>query len=422
MYADLAIGLFGMAFLFFLLVKRLTEGWLVRRNKASILANRHAVPVNFREKISLQEHQKAADYSLAKIKAGRFFGWLDLVILLFWTLGGGLGVLDRWVGGLSLSSDILHGVVFFALFGLGSTLLSLPESIYSTFVVEERFGFNKTTPKLFALDLAKGLLVGAALGLPLLAGLLWTMQSLGEYWWAYGWLFLTLFQLVVLWAYPRVIAPLFNRFSPLEEGEVKESVCRLLDKTGFRSNGLFVMDASIRSSHGNAYFTGLGKNKRIVFFDTLIKTLNASEVVAVLAHELGHFKKKHVLKRWVGSTVGSLVGLYILALLLSSTEGELFFEAHGLKQLTTHSGLVLFSLVAGVYTFFLTPLFSWWSRRHEFEADTFAAEHARAQDLIAALVKLYRDNASTLTPDHLYSAFYHSHPPALTRVRFLESL
>ena len=422
MYADLALGFVTTTFLFFLLVKRVTEGWLVRRNKAHILAHRDIVPDKFKEKIGLEEHQKAADYSLAKIKAGRFFGWLDLVYLLGWTLGGGIGLLDTSVGYLSLSGDISHGVVFFALFGLASTLLSLPESLYSTFVIEERFGFNKTTPKLFVLDLIKGLVVGAIIGLPLLAALLWTMRELGEYWWVYGWGLLTLFQLAILWAYPRLIAPLFNRFSPLEEGEVKERVCILLEKTGFRSNGLFVMDASIRSSHGNAYFTGLGRNKRIVFFDTLIKTLNASEVVAILAHELGHFKRKHILKRWIGSTLGSLVGLYVLALLLDSSFTQFFFQGHGVKVPATHSGLLLFSMVAGVYTFFLTPLSSWWSRRHEFEADAFAAKHAHGHDLISALVKLYRDNASTLTPDPLYCAYYHSHPPALERIKFLESL
>ncbi len=405
-------------FLFFLVLKGLIEFWLDHKNKTHIARHRHEVPNKFQEKISLEDHQKAADYSVTKIKVSHFFGFTNLIIFLLWTLAGGLDYLDEWVSHFDLD-PLSHGVTFFAFFGFISTLLSLPQSLYSTFVIEERFGFNKTTPKLFIVDLVKALCLGALIGLPLITALLWIMQSLGNIWWIYGWVFLTLFQLVLLWAYPRFIAPLFNKFTPMEEGEVKEHVLQLLERTGFTSNGLFVMNASIRSSHGNAYFTGFGKNKRIVFFDTLIKTLAPKEVEAVLAHELGHFKKKHILKQLTRGIIASFLGFFILGKLINWAP---FFLGHGVEKPSLHMALILFALVSGTYTFFLTPLSSWISRQYEFEADTFAAQHASAPDLISALVKLYKDNASTLTPDPVYSAFYHSHPPALTRVSFLESL
>lgn len=405
-------------FLFFLIAKNIVELWLEAKNKSHILQNRAAVPEKFKDAISLEEHQKAADYTVAKIKAGSIFHWVDLAILLFWTLGGGLTLLQGYVENYHFS-PVLEGVVFLALFGLIGTLLSLPQSLYSTFVIEEKFGFNKMTPALFIEDSLKGLLLGAILGLPIFAALLWVMNSLGNTWWIYGWALLTGFQFIILWAYPRFIAPLFNKFSPMDEGPHKEKVLALLQRTGFTSNGLFVMDASIRSSHGNAYFTGFGKNKRIVFFDTLLKTLEPGEVEAVLAHELGHFKRKHIVKQLTRSVVMSFLAFFILGQLIQS---QAFFQGHGVGVMNTHLALLLFAMVSGIYTFWVTPLSAYISRKYEFEADAFAAEFAKPQELISALVKLYKDNASTLTPDPTFSAYYHSHPPALVRVKHLEGL
>lgn len=405
-------------FLTFLILKNVIELWLEQKNKAHILHHRSQVPERFKDVITLEEHQKAADYSVAKIKAGAIFHWVDLAILLFWTLGGGLNLLQNIVTPWNLG-PVAEGVAFIALFGAIGTVLSLPQSLYTTFVIEEKFGFNKMTPALFIKDLLKGLILGGLIGLPLFAGLLWVMSSLGEKWWIYGWALLTGFQFILLWAYPRFIAPIFNKFSPMDEGPHKEKVLALLQRTGFTSNGLFVMDASIRSSHGNAYFTGFGKNKRIVFFDTLLKTLEPGEVEAVLAHELGHFKRKHIVKQLTRSVVLSFVAFYILGVLLTS---QAFFAGHGVQTMQLHLALILFSMVSGIYTFWVTPLTAFVSRKYEFEADAFAAEYAKPSELISALVKLYKDNASTLTPDPTFSAYYHSHPPALIRVKHLEGL
>ena len=405
-------------FFFALLGTTLARIWLGTLNRRHITANRHQVPDGFQDKISLEEHRKAADYSVAKSKVGGYFGVWDLVILLGWTLGGGIQLLADYAFSLQYGS-ILTGLVFFSLYGLIATLLSLPQGLWDTFVVEEKFGFNKTTPGLFVKDLFKGLLVGALIGLPILAGLLKLFDALGEYWWPVGWAFVTAIQFLLLWAYPRIIAPLFNKFSPMEDGEGKEKVLALLEKTGFTSNGLFVMDASIRSSHGNAYFTGLGKNKRIVFFDTLLKSLTPDQVTAVLAHELGHFKRRHILKQMVLRSTLSFAGFALLGFLW---RWEPFFLGHGVASMEPWTALLLFMQVGGIYTFFLTPLLNKISRKYEFEADEFAARHARAKDLGDALVQLCRDNSSTLTPDPTYSGFYHSHPPPTVRIRHLEQL
>ncbi|MBT3586845.1 MAG: M48 family metallopeptidase [Halobacteriovoraceae bacterium] len=411
-------GIVTKFFLSFLIIKGIIESYLEAKNKSHIFSKRAAVPEKFAGQISLEEHQKAADYSVTKIKVAQVFEVVGFVMLLAWTLGGGLEYLNKTVAAISESS-IVRGMAFFALFSLISTFIGLPQNIYNTFVIEERFGFNKMTPKLFVIDLFKGLILGSLIGLPILAGLLWFIESAGDHWWVLGWAFLTTVQLVLLWAYPTFIAPLFNKFSPLEEGEVKERVMGLLERTGFFSKGLFVMNASIRSSHGNAYFTGFGRNKRIVFFDTLINVLQPGEVEAVLAHELGHFKRKHVLKGLLKAICFSGIGFFILGQLMKQPA---FFTGHGIETMTTYSALAIFMMVAGVYTFWLTPLSSKISRKYEFEADEFASQHAEAKNLITALVKLYKDNASTLTPDPTYSAWYHSHPPALTRVEHLESL
>lgn len=403
-------------FLAFICLKGLIESYLDNRNKVHILKNRNEVPKKFAEKINLEDHQKAADYSVTKIRTSHFFNIVGYGILLIWTLGGGLNSLNTFVKSFGLS-QVWTGVVFIIAFSFINSIISLPETLYKTFVVEEKFGFNKTTAKTFITDMVKGSILGLIIGVPILFGILTIMEKLGEFWWVYAWAFLTVIQLLLMWIYPNFIAPLFNKFKELEEGEVKERIVELLNRTGFESNGLFVMDASKRSGHGNAYFTGFGKTKRIVFFDTLIDTLNAQEVEAVLAHELGHFKRKHVLKLMVKAFVFSFIGLYVLGQLMKA---NWFFEGHGAATTETYMALTLFTLVSGIYTFFITPISSWTSRKYEFEADEFAANHSDAQDLIHALVKMYKDNASTLTPDPIYSAWYHSHPPALIRVNFLE--
>ena len=411
-------AMFTKVFLVFLVLKGLIEAWLDSRQKNNIRKNQDQVPERFKEFITLGDHQKAADYTVAKLNASQLFKLLEVFILLLWTLGGGLQSLDQLVLATGVHSPLWQGVVFIAFFTIINGFLGLPQSIYTTFVLEERFGFNKTTPKTFIIDMLKGTVLGIIIGLPLILGILWIMNALGTTWWAYAWAFMTVVQLTIVWAYPTFIAPLFNKFYPMEDGETKTRVEKLLERTDFKSNGLFVMDASIRSSHGNAYFTGFGKTKRIVFFDTLLKSLAPGEVEAVLAHELGHFKKKHILKGMVKALIMSLIGFWVLGQL---AYWQPFYEGLNAGTMSNAKALILFSLAAGVFTFPLTPLSAWMSRKNEFEADEFAAKNAEANDLINALVKLYKENANTLTPDAIYSSWYHSHPPALIRVNHLES-
>ncbi|MBH47671.1 MAG: peptidase M48 [Halobacteriovorax sp.] len=406
-------------FLILLVSKGLIEAWLDSRQKNNIRKNQEAVPERFKDSITLSEHQKAADYTVAKLNSAQFFNLVGVFILLIWTLGGGLKTIDQLVALTGVESTLWQGVIFIGFFSLINGFLGLPQSIYSTFVLEERFGFNKTTVKTFIMDMVKGTVLGICIGLPMLLGILWIMNALGSSWWFWAWAFMTVLQLGLVWAYPTFIAPLFNKFYPMEDGETKNRVEALLSRTDFHSKGLFVMDASMRSSHGNAYFTGFGKSKRIVFFDTLLKSLEPAEVEAVLAHELGHFKKKHILKGMVKALGLSLVGFWILGQLYQSPA---FFEGLNAGSMSNAKALLLFMLVAGVFTFPMTPISAWLSRKNEFEADEFAAKNARAQDLITALVKLYKENANTLTPDPIYSAWYHSHPPALIRVNHLEKL
>ena len=297
-------------------------------------------------------------------------------------------------------------------------ILELPFSVYHTFVIEERFGFNRTSAATFAADLVKQALLMLLLGVPLAWAALWLMQESGRLWWFYLWLLWASFSLLMLWAYPAIIAPLFNKFTPLEDQTLQQRIQSLLDRCGFRSQGIYVMDGSRRSGHGNAYFTGLGRNKRIVFFDTLLKTLETDEIEAVLAHELGHFKRRHVQKRIVTMMLTSLGGLALLGWLIEQTW---FYQGLGVQQPSNHLALLLFLMVAPIFTVFLQPLASWFSRKHEFEADDYAAEQASAADLVRALVKMYKENASTLTPDPLYSAFHDSHPPAPVRVAHLST-
>ena len=391
--------------------------WLAQRQIRHVSEHRAAVPQAFADRIALADHQKAADYTLSNARQGRLELVYTTLLLLGWTLGGGLQWLDsNWRG---LGWDTLPtGVAVLVSTFLIIAILELPFSVYHTFVTEQRFGFNRTTPGTFVADLLKQTLLMLILGIPLAWAALWLMQESGRLWWLYLWLLWASFSLLMLWAYPAFIAPLFNKFTPLENQGLRQRIQSLLDRCGFRSQGIFVMDGSRRSGHGNAYFTGLGKNKRIVFFDTLLDTLEAAEIEAVLAHELGHFKRKHVQKRIVTMMLTSLAGLALLGWL---SEQTWFYQGLGIQQASNHLALLLFLMVAPVFTVFLQPLAAWFSRKHEFEADDYAAEQASAADLVQALVKMYKENASTLTPDPLYSAFHDSHPPAPVRVAHLAS-
>ena len=380
-----------------------------------IRTNREAVPDSFVDKIPLDAHQKAADYTCAKTRAGLTELLASSILLLLWTLGGGLDLLDNVLRGGQLSS-LWTGTLFILAVMLISSLLDLPLALYRTFRLEQRFGFNKMTVKLFITDLVKNGVLALALGTPLILLALWFMDNSGNWWWLYVWLIWLSFNLVMSWAYPAFIAPLFNTFRPLENVELATRIGALLSRNGFTSNGIFVMDGSTRSTHGNAYFAGLGANKRIVFFDTLIDELSPDEIEAVLAHELGHFKCGHIRKRLsiIGTTF--LAGFAILGMLL---EQPWFYSGLGVTEPSTYMALTLFIMVAPAFTFFLQPLFSFISRKHEFEADDFAREQVNADSLSSALVTLYKENANTLTPDPLYSAFHDSHPPAPIRIAHL---
>jgi STE24 endopeptidase len=409
---------FTKLFLVALFVKSLIESLLDKRNLDHIVKNRNFLPDRFKNQITIEEHQKAADYSIQKIKVSQIFHFINLVIFLALTLGGGIELLTR----VSLSfavSDKIAGLVFFGLLGITTFVLSLPEQIYTTFFLEEKFGFNKTTPKLFLVDIIKGAVLTILLGGPIAYVILLIMENLNQSWWLYSFIFLSIVQLLLIFIFPTWIAPLFNKFTELPDGEIKTTIVNLLERVGFKNKGIFIMDASKRSSHGNAYFTGFGKNKRIVFFDTLIKSLDPEEIEAVLAHELGHMKKKHILKGIIKSFLFSFIGFWILGQLKNN---PLFFNGHGISTLTNANILTLFSMVAGTYTFLLTPLSAWLSRKNEYEADEFAAQNASGKKLISALVKMYNDNKSFLLPDPLYSKFYYSHPPAQERINYLESL
>lgn len=391
--------------------------WLSWRQERHVTQYRQRVPAEFASRISPEEHARAADYTIARTRFGRLELITALLLLLIWTIGGGLDAIDRYLSGLGLPL-LLTGAVVIATVFLVSAIIDIPAALYRTFVIEERFGFNRSTAATFWMDRVKGVTLAVLLGLPLLFLLLWFMEAAGSAWWLYAWVAVSLFSIALNWAFPKFIAPLFNSFEVLEQGEVAERLQALLRRTGFRSDGIFVMDGSRRSSHGNAYFTGFGKTKRIVFFDTLLKQLTPEQVEAVLAHELGHFKRRHVLKGMLLSLAMSFLGFALLAWLMQQ---QWFFAGLGVSEPSGYMALLLFVIVAPVFTFFIGPLMAWYSRRHEFEADAFAAEYADAGSLVAALVNLYRKNASTLTPDPLHSAFYDSHPPASIRIARLGS-
>ena len=389
--------------------------WLDRRQIRHVLAHRDTVPDAFRDQIPLAAHQKAADYTVARTRFGMVEVIYGSLLLLGWTLGGGLEWVDQAWRGLGLS-PIATGVgVILSVLLIGS-LLELPFTVYRTFRLEERFGFNRTTPGTFVSDLLKQFLLTVLIGTPLIGLVLWLMETAGPSWWLYVWIVWIGFSLLMLWAWPAFIAPLFNKFEPLDDEALRQRIVKLLERCGFRSSGVFVMDGSRRSSHGNAYFSGLGTNKRIVFYDTLLKSLTPEEVEAVLAHELGHFRRHHIRKRIILMALLSLAGLWILAQLMQMPA---FYAGLGVSTPSTYMGLILFMMVAPLFSSFLSPVLAGISRRHEFEADDFAARQADARTLIRALVKLYEENASTLTPDPLYSAFHDSHPPAPVRIAHL---
>jgi STE24 endopeptidase len=408
---------FSVIFLAALALSTLLKVWLARRHLAHIALNRAAVPAAFREKINLDAHQKAADYTSAKTRFSLLGLGFDGLLLLAFTLGGGIQFIAQFCNA-NLSSPLAQGLATMLVVLLLSSILEAPFSWYRTFVIEARFGFNKMTLQLYLLDAAKGLLIGALLGLPLLAGVLWLMQSMGALWWLYVWGVWVSFNMLILFIYPTFIAPLFNKFSPLQDDTMKQRINALLARCGFTSSGLFVMDGSKRSAHGNAYFSGFGKTKRIVFFDTLLARLSINEIEAVLAHELGHFKHRHVVKRIVATFAMSLAFLWLLAVLM---QNAWFYQGLGVTSPSTAIALLLFFMVLPVFSFLLSPMMSAYSRKHEFEADAYAAQQTNGQDLVNALVKLYQDNAATLTPDPLYSKFYDSHPPAAVRIAQLQT-
>jgi STE24 endopeptidase len=399
--------------------------WLARRQIAFVSVHRDRVPQAFAARIGVDAHRKAADYTVAKQRFGIVETCAEAVVLLALTLGGGLALLFRLTEDVGVS-PLWRDVLLFGLLALVSGIVSLPFSFWHTFRIEERFGFNRTSFALWVQDLLKGIAVGVALGLPLALAVLWLMRNAGTLWWIWVWCAWMAFQLLILVLYPTVIAPLFNKFTPLPEGAARERIERLLLRCGFAARGLFVMDGSRRSGHGNAYFTGFGRARRIVFFDTLLARLAPDEVEAVLAHELGHFKRRHVVKRVVWSAALSLLVLAALAWLARQTW---FYAGLGVPAADVAAAmerpgvaLALFMLALPVFTFALRPLAAAYSRRHEFEADAYAARESSAAALIQALVKLYEDNAATLTPDPAHSAFYDSHPPAGTRIAHLARL
>lgn len=399
-----------------------TRYYLAGRHIRHIAEHRHQVPADFASKISLPEHHKAADYTMAKLRLGLFEIALSAAILIGFTLLGGL----QYVHDLTLESlgpGTLQQISLLISISLITGIIDLPFSWYRQFTIEEKFGFNRMTPALFFTDLIKGILLGLAIGLPLLWVVLTLMAEAGEYWWVWTWFVWVGFNALMLWLFPTFIAPLFNKFKPLEDGPLKDRIEELLKRCDFTSQGLFIMDGSKRSAHGNAYFTGTGKAKRIVFFDTLIERLNPEEIEAVLAHELGHFKRQHIRKRLIQSFALSFLVLGLLGWI--STKAWFYLSLGVTPDLNGYNAglaLALFSLVMPVFGFFLTPINSMGSRKHEYEADAFAAEKSSAKDLITALVKLYQDNAATLTPDPLYSKFYDSHPPAPLRIAHLQAL
>ena len=416
---------FTLVFSAALLLGLLVKLYLSSRQIRHVAQHRDSVPSAFEKTISLVAHKKAADYTLTKAR----FGLLELAfgtaVLLGWTLLGGLDALNQALAGTRLSQwgPLAQQLAMVASFGLVSGALDLPFTLYSTFRIEERFGFNKMSLGLWLGDLLKSTVVGIVIGLPIIALILWLMGSAGSLWWLWAWAVWMGFNLLLLLLYPTVIAPIFNKFKPLEDEGLKTRVTALMQRCGFAAKGLFVMDGSKRSAHANAYFTGFGAAKRVVFYDTLLKQLNPAEVDAVLAHELGHFKHKHIIQRLVAMFAMSLAGFALLGWLSSQFW---FYTALGVRPNLNAPNdalaLLLFMLVIPLFSFFISPLFAQLSRKHEFQADAYAVEKTDGRDLSNALLKLYKDNASTLTPDPVFVKFYYSHPPASERLARMGTL
>jgi STE24 endopeptidase len=409
---------FTLAFVLALLAHLAVQVWLARRQITHVKSHRDAIPPGFETAVSAAEHAKAADYAGARQRAGIVETVCDAAIVLALTLGGGIAMLGDWVAGLT-EPDVIAGTLHLLVVFAVMTLAGLPFTIYQTFVLEQRFGFNRTRPATFVTDQLKAWALGLILGGGASAGVLWIMAEAGTSWWVVGWAAWLSFSLLVTWAWPRVIAPLFNKFSPLEDKPLRERIDALLARCDFHAKAVYVMDGSRRSSHGNAYFTGLGREKRIVFFDTLLTSLNAAQVESVLAHELAHFKLRHIPQRLVVGAAMSLAGFALLGWL---SRQEWFYTALGVPVASDAAALLLFMLVVPAFTWVVSPALAAWSRRHEYEADAFAAQHSDARSLAEALVTLYKDNATTLTPDPLYSAFHDSHPPPAARIERLRAL
>lgn len=404
--------IFTRLFNLFLIIKISLKFLLAIKNINFIKKHLSFIPYGFENFFTLEEHQKAGNYTMTKLKFSLVSLSLDLVITILLFHYGALRLINDWILTYQYST-VVTGLLLFFVLGAISFILELPFDLYNTFVIEERFGFNKTTPKIFITDLFKKLFLSIIIGLPLLYLLLTIMDNLPNSWWFWGWALLTIFQLLLMWIYPVLIAPLFNKFQSLTEGDLKTTIDALLSRTNLYFKDIQVMDASKRSAHGNAYFTGFLKNKRIVFFDTLIKSLTNQEIEAVLAHELGHFKHKHILKSMIITIFFSLLGFFIMWKLSTMNE---FFVGHYNQIPSNAMALLIFSNISSIYLFPLTPVFTYFSRKNEFEADRFAKTYSNSHELINALLKLYKENSSTLTPDPLYSLFYYSHPPASERI------
>ena len=402
-----------IAFLAALTLHLVVQLWLSFRQTRHVAARRNEVPPAFADAVSAAEHTKAADYTVARQRFGRLELVFDAIVLLVLTLGGGIAALGQLAAAIAGANPIWSGTVHVLLALLAMSLASLPFSVWRTFVLEARFGFNRTTPAVFVADLLKAIALGGLLGGGVVALVLWTMQASGARWWLIAWAVWMAFSLLLLWAWPRWIAGFFNKFTPLTDAALRERIDALLARCDFHARDVYVMDGSKRSAHGNAYFTGLGREKRIVFYDTLLQSLSPVQVEAVLAHELAHFKLKHIPQRLVVSAAASLGGFALLGWLSAQAW---FYTALGVDQPGNAAALLLFILVLPAFTWILTPLGAAWSRRHEFQADAFAARFSDGPELGRALVSLYRENASTLTPDPLHSAFYDSHPPPVVRI------
>lgn len=414
--AQASMNTFTIIFFLALILSYGVQFWLSARQKSYVSEHRDQVPVAFQDKVTLTAHQKAADYTIEKSKLGDIDSGVGMLFLLLLTVGGGISlVFDFW--STFEFSPMVSSLISVASIFLLMTVVEIPFSLYQTFVIEDKYGFNKNTLPQFAKDQLISMALTLGIGLPILALILWVMDSIGSLWWLYAWAIVLSFSLLMSWLFPTVIAPLFNKFTPMQDGSLKERIQSLLQRCGFNSNGIFIMDGSRRSGHGNAYFTGLGNNKRIVFFDTLVESLDEEELEAVLAHELGHFKCKHVIKMLVASSVMTLISFAVLGFLITQAW---FFDGLGVSTHSNAAALLLFMLVSPVFTTFMQPISAYFQRKFEFEADEFATQNAKGSKMISGLVKLYEENASTLTPDPIYSAFHYSHPPAAIRIAHIE--